>query len=175
MTTIELHARAKLLEFQALLAAEDWHFELDEASEELRGPINGDWVAWGVRVIASGVPDDQWVRIICTYLITVPEARRSEMAQLLTRLNTDLNQGHFFMLFDSGCVGFDVAVHSVDEPISRAMLLRAFYRSLSCINDFSEAVLTTAFGQVSAQQAYDKAMQDEAQKALSSGDAVTLQ
>eukprot|EP01030_Chromulinospumella_sphaerica_P021259 gene21259-21189_t len=23
-----------------VLAAEDWHFELDEASEELRGPIN---------------------------------------------------------------------------------------------------------------------------------------
>ena len=175
MTTMDLTERTKLLEFQQLLVAEDWHFELDAEGEQLLNTIKGDLVSWHVQVIASVVPDDQSVRIISSYLITVPEARRPEMAELLARLNIDLALGHFYMLFDTGGVGFDAMAYSVDEPTSRAMLLRTFYRSVSCMNDFSEAVMTTAFGEASAKQAYDKAMQAEAQKALQSAEAVTLQ
>jgi hypothetical protein len=175
MTTMNLSERTKLLEFQQQLAEEDWHFELDTEGEELLNTIAGDLVSWRVRVIASVEPGDQSVRIISSYLITVPEARRHAVAELLARLNTDLAMGHFYMLFDTGGIGFDAMAYSVDQPTSRAMLLRTFYRSVSCMNDFSEAVLSTAFGDVSVKQAYDKAMQLEAEKSLQSAEAVTLQ
>jgi hypothetical protein len=171
----ELTERAKLEELQAYLAEDEWRFDLDEESQELVCHVDGKDLGWVVRIITSVEPENQLLRLIGTYSIKVPEARLKEMAELVTRLNAGIDQGYFYLLFDSGRIGFTASVHAGDSPITRTMLLDTLYRSVQCMNDFSSALLSVGFANVSACDAYERIQEEVAQAATQVDVATTLQ
>lgn len=86
--------------------------------------------------------------------VSVPERKRAEVAELLTRINFELMTGHIGMNFESGETRFKGTVDVKDGTLSVAMVNDLVDRGMGMLDHFLPAVLAVAHANVTPADAY---------------------
>ena len=90
-----------LAQVAGMLEADEWNHQI-ESEETLIGEVSGEAGTWNYRVHVLDEPGEVKVRVISWLPVKIPELRRNDVAEFLTRLNVDFTVGYFFLTFDDG-------------------------------------------------------------------------
>ena len=142
---------------EAVLKAAGW--EPERHDEEGGWTAFVTWAQEGViRAVVARVSEE--LERFALYLLfqpNVPEDRRAEVAELLTRANDGLADGNFEMSYDSGEVRLKIAVDFSGMHLEPRFVRNAILDAVE-VNEVYEAALVAVMeGKMSAKEAVDKA------------------
>lgn len=138
---------------EKLLADKDWDLERtdDEGESFLRGRVQGENGAYDVLVIAD--EDLDAIQMCVVFPQNIPEARRTAVAEYITRANWQRMVGFFAMDLDDGQlmtrVGFDVE----GATLSAEMLDNALGIVASLLNAHVPGIMAVCYGNKSPVEA----------------------
>jgi hypothetical protein len=112
---------------------------------------NGKWTCY------AQVNEDQQIFFFYSVCpINVPEEKRKEMAELLTRANYGLKVGNFELDFSDGEVRYKTSVDVEDTDLTPALVHNLVYANVWTMDRYLPGILLTAYGSVSPEEAIKK-------------------
>ena len=133
-----------------VLKAQDWQFEVDEASEMINAGCRGENGQW--RVKAGGL-NDHTVAILSRFPIDCPEAKRQACAELLTRINFMMALGCFEMDYADGCIFFKTTMPFEGEPPKPEVLDNLLTLNMSMMDRYLPVIMQVIYAGVSPAKA----------------------
>lgn len=127
------------------LRDDDWNIEVDLENNALRGAVNGENVTltWVVHAVEN--EDINSLRVYTMLPLSIPDARRPAIAELLTRINNQIANGNFDLDFSDGelryCAGLDV----MDGVLTRAMFARLFMLGLQASDYYFPTIMGVVY------------------------------
>lgn len=88
---------------ERLAAVNDWSFDRS-GDDEINISITGRWADYHVSF--TWMDDIEALHLACAFDLRVPERRRGEVLQLISRVNEQLWVGHFDLWMNDGLVMF---------------------------------------------------------------------
>lgn len=111
----------------------------------------------GTVNLLAEVDDERKVMVLSFHIpITVPEERRADMAEAITRVNYRLLMGSFEMCMRYGEVNFKLAIPFDDAALSLKQFRSCMGAASSTLDHYVPAFFKILFGGVSAEEAIDE-------------------
>ena len=86
--------------------------------------------------------------------VKVPENRRSEVSELLTRINFGIFLGNFEMDFEDGEIRFKVSIYFEESQLSFKTIENLILRNISTMDSYVDSIIRMIYGNYSAIEAY---------------------
>jgi hypothetical protein len=151
----------KLIDF---FDSEEWEYQVLENRSILRISFSGENGHWPCFAQAREPQQQIIVYSICP--LRVPEAKRAQMAEFLTRANYGLVIGNFEMDFEDGEVRYKTSLDLEDvedaAEVTQVLLRHVIYANVSSMDRYLPGMLTVLAG--SATPAEAVAQIDEAKE-----------
>jgi hypothetical protein len=127
------------------LDAQDWQYKANQENGYFT--MNCRIKDAGVRVFLDVDEAEDWCRVLAysTYPIYVPELRRAQVADALTRINYSIIYGNLEMDLKDGEVRVRTVVEG-ENQLSDAMIDRVLNSNLSSANRYFATLMAVAFG-----------------------------
>lgn len=136
---------------KAFFEEDEWEYECHEDDTFFRVRLNAEN---GVLEGHGHTVEDRSLLIFyTTFPVKVAAEKRSEMAELLTRINDSLRIGNFEMTFDTGAVYFRSGVSYAGLVPSTETIKGVVYNSFSTMDDFIPVMMSVIYGGVSPMEA----------------------
>ncbi|GAA5062054.1 YbjN domain-containing protein [Erythrobacter westpacificensis] len=159
----ETHDAAPVEMLAALFEAHGWTTE-QVSDEEVTGEVPGAWTSYQVRGIWR--TEDKVLQIICLPEIRVPDGKKREAYELLSRINEQLWLGHFDLWSQGGMIIYRHGLMlGIDGMLSIDMAQMAVESAISECDRFYPAFQFVLWGDKSPRDALDAALVDAAGEA----------
>lgn len=141
------------------LDRDDWKYKLDEEKEVIRLGLTIHNKMKRVDIVFD-LRDDKYL-LFFTCPLSVDEAERPEMRDLLNRINYGVMFGNFEMDDRDGEIRFRYAVDCDNQLPSQEIIEHSLYRSASTLEKYGDAIVQVLMGFATGKEAYEKARQDK--------------
>lgn len=131
-----------------------WRHQVLEDETGVRMTVEGRNGTWLTVVLVREEEEQVLVYSIASFL--VPEARRRDMAELLTRANFNMVIGNFELGYDSGEVRFKTSLDVEGSLLDAALLERLIDVNLAMMDRYLPAVTAVLEGTASPSQATEQ-------------------
>ncbi|WP_369025766.1 YbjN domain-containing protein [Qipengyuania sp. RANM35] len=146
----------------ALFEARGWPCE--SVHGEMSGEIQGSWTTYQVKGIWR--PDDMVLQILCLPEIRVPDAKRKQAQELVTRVNEQMWLGHFDIWSNGGVVLYRNGTMLGDDGLLSLSQAQALVEiAVDECDRFYPAFQFVLWGDKTPVEALDAAMVDAAGEA----------
>jgi hypothetical protein len=128
-------------------AQEDWDFQAVEHHDILRVGFTGEQASWSCFAQSREAQQQLAFYSICP--LRVPEAKRSLLAELLTRANYGLAMGNFELDYDDGEIRFKTSIDVEDFTelaLLPPLLHHLVYSNVSTLDRYLPAILAVLAG-----------------------------
>ncbi|MEI8288241.1 MAG: YbjN domain-containing protein [Verrucomicrobiota bacterium] len=133
-----------------VLKAQDWHFEVDEASEMINTGCRGKNGQWRIK---TGGLNDHTVAILSRFPIDCPESKLPACAELLTRINFMMALGCFEMDYSDGCIFFKTNMPFEGEPPKPEVLDNLLALNLSMMDRYLPVIMQVIYADIAPAKA----------------------
>lgn len=124
---------------EAFFIHEDWEYQRLERREVLRLGFTGDHGHWSC--FAQAREDQRQVVFYSICPLRVPEAKRTAMAEFLTRANYGLIVGNFELDFDDGEVRYKTSLDVEDAELLPALLAHIVYANVTNMDRYLPGIV----------------------------------
>lgn len=153
---------APLEMLMALFEARGWPCEIGQ--DEMAGEIPGSWTTYQVKGIWR--PEDMVLQILCLPEIRVPDGKKKQAYELVTRINEQLWLGHFDIWSNGGVVLYRNGTMLGDEGLLSLSQAQALVEiAVDECDRFYPAFQFVLWGDKAPLEALDAAMVDAAGEA----------
>jgi hypothetical protein len=131
-------------EMSAFFEVDEWQTQPLDDKPILRMAFRGEDGHWSCYAQA-----DEEREIFVFYSVapvTVPEDRRTPMAEFITRANYGMLLGNFEMDYSDGEVRYKTSIDVEGTPLSVELAKRVVYANVLTLNRYLKGVLAVAFG-----------------------------
>lgn len=139
----------------SFLREDDWKFTLDEEREIIKCGLNLKSKLRKVDIVFD-LRDDKYL-VFLTCPLTVGEAERAEMRDLMNRINYGIMFGCFEMDDRDGEIRFRNAVDCDGVLPSKEVIEHSIYRSAITVDKYGDAIVQVLMGFATGEEAYKAA------------------
>ena len=136
---------------------EGWRFDPVPDRPAIRLSFSGKhgrWVTYASERLPSGTPRQALVYSVSS--VNVPEDRRGEVAEYLTRANYGMVMGNFEMDYSDGEVRYKTVLDIGDGELDPKALRPLFSENLRTFDRYFPGLMALLYGGVSAEAAVNK-------------------
>lgn len=133
---------------------DDWKFEQVEGKPILRMGFAGDNGKW--TCMARAIEDAQQFIFYSIAPANVPEDKRREMAEFITRANYGMRIGNFEMDFSDGELRYKSSIDGEDDRLSAPLVKHMVYPNVLMMDKYLPGILGILYGNKTAQQAIEE-------------------
>lgn len=128
------------------------NYHIDHDSQMLSGSLRGDHGSW--RFIVEVVDREERGVIIVSFVpVNVPAARRTAVAELLTRINFSKAMAFFALDMSDGEVVYKSGFDLVDAVLTPEMFDGTFLLNAQTLDHYLPAIMQVCFSQVEPEAA----------------------
>ena len=121
-------------------------YHRDEDDAVIVAEINGDHGSWRVFIQITESVDERYIVIHAQLPARIPEGRRLQVAELLTRINYALIQGNFELDLDDGAVFFKTTLDLADGQLTQAMFEWIYGINAHTMNQYYAQIMGVGYG-----------------------------
>ena len=133
---------------------DDWKFEQVEGKPILRMGFAGDNGKW--TCVARAIEDAQQFIFYSLAPVSVPEDKRREMAEFITRANYGMRIGNFEMDFSDGELRYKSSIDVEDDRLSSPLIRHMVYPNVLMMDKYLPGILGILYGNKTARQAVEE-------------------
>ena len=133
---------------------DDWKFEQVEGKPILRMGFAGDNGKW--TCMARAIEDVQQFIFYSIAPATVPEDKRREMAEFITRANYGMRIGNFEMAFSDGELRYKSSIDVEDDRLSAPLVKHMVYPNVLMMDKYLPGIMGILYGNKTARQAVEE-------------------
>ena len=133
---------------------DDWKFEQFEGKPILRMGFSGDNGKW--TCVARAIEDAQQFIFYSIAPINVPEEKRVEMAEFITRANYGMRIGNFEMDFSDGELRYKSSIDVEDDCLSAPLIKHMVYPNVMMMDKYLPGIMGILYAGKSPQQAVEE-------------------
>lgn len=126
------------------LDAQDWSYRVRADKPSLETGVAGETCVFSISVTVVGDPANLGVLVHLPML--VPEARRVELAEAITRANYDLLNGCFEMDFSDGELRYRASMPIVDGFVTEKQFRELLYYAITMADRYARAFNRLLYG-----------------------------
>lgn len=141
------------------LESDNWKYVLDEKREVIKSGMGIEGKMKRVDILFD-LRDDKYL-LYFTCPLSVDEAERPQMRELMNRINYDLMFGGFEMDERDGEVRFRYSVDCDGVLPTQAIVKHSLYRSALTMNKYGDAIIKVLMGFATAEEAYLEANKND--------------
>jgi hypothetical protein len=146
---------AKLLDVvMAFLKQEEWPFEILENSTVARLHFQGDSAQFTCFAQTREEVNQFVFYSVCP--VNVPEHKRMEIAEFITRANYDMAIGNFEMDFEDGEVRFKTSIDVEGTELSLELLNPLLYANVLMMDQYLPGLMSVIYSDVSPATAVEQ-------------------
>lgn len=123
---------------------EEWNYEQIQDQPILRIGMNGKNGKW-VGYAQAREEQDQFI-FYSVLPVTAPEEKRTEMAELLTRLNYGLVIGNWEMDYRDGEIRYKTSIDVEGDQLSQALARNVVFLNLQMMDRSLKAIMGVIYG-----------------------------
>jgi len=131
------------------LEANDWNYQDYPDKGYYAMNFSGQYGSWRVIVDVNTSENLERILVYSIYPISVPELKRQEMSELITRANYGMTISGFEMDFEDGSVRMKTASEIDRDVFSEAVFGEMFSSNLGLAERYLPAIYGVAFGNLS--------------------------
>jgi hypothetical protein len=133
------------------LENDDWNYEKIEDKDIIKAKIKGKNASY--RLFFQAREDDDWLRVYVISESNIPEGKRGEIAEFITRANYGLQIGNFEMDMDDGQIRYKVSVDVEGSSMSNEMVRNMILVGVTMIDRYFPGLMSVSFAGISAKDA----------------------
>ncbi len=146
---------AKLMDVvTAYLQQDGWPFELMEGGTVARVLFQGDNAQFTCYVQAREEAEQFVVYSLCP--INVPEHKRMEMAEFITRANYDMVLGNYEMDFEDGELRFKTSIDVEGTQLTPELVKPVLYANVLMMDQYLPGVMSVIYADVAPKTAVEQ-------------------
>jgi hypothetical protein len=133
---------------KSFFEGDDWRFEEHPDQPILRMGFSGDDGNW--TCIAQAREEQEQFIFYSVAPLKVPEERRGEAAEFITRANYGMIIGNFEQDFSDGEIRYKTSIDVEDAELTPALAKHLVYANVLTMDRYLKGLLKVAFGDMSA-------------------------
>ena len=133
---------------------DDWKYQPVEGKTMLRMGFSGDNGKW--TCVARAIEDAQQFIFYSIAPASVPEEKRVEMAEFITRANYGMRIGNFEMDFSDGELRYKSSIDVEDDCLSAPLIKHMVYPNVMMMDKYLPGIMGILYGNKTAQQAIEE-------------------
>lgn len=142
------------------LTANEWNFEHPEDGIVVTG-LRGN--NSNFRVFFFADEERRTLQVMVTLPVVVPEQKRMEMAEFMTRANSTVLLGNFGMNFEDGEIRYSSAIDlGVDGELTLSMVDGLMMRCVITLDQYTPGIMKVIYANVTPQEAFEEITQAQA-------------
>ena len=126
------------------LDAQEWSYRLREDKPALETGVSGETCVFSICITVVGDPANLGVLIYLPMI--VPEARRLEMAEAITRANYDLLNGCFELDFSDGELRYRASMPLADGTVTEEQFRELLFYAIAMADQYARAFNRLLYG-----------------------------
>ncbi len=138
---------------EAYLVDNEWHFEKLDEMDVIQCGVKGENASFRLLFIAKEEKD-----LFILYVISpnnIPENRRKDIAEYLTRINYGLGVGNFEMDMDDGEVRYKIGIDIEGSYLSHVMIDNFISGSIMAMDKYYPGMMSISFAGISPKEAIE--------------------
>lgn len=127
---------------------------VDEENGIIRFGINGENGSFNLLIDVQ--PEREMIKCYSVVPINVPVAKRSEIAEYLTRANYGLHFGNFELDFSDGEVRFKTSMNTDGNAANPSVIRHLVLSNINITDDYLKGLMRVLYADLSPEQAIDE-------------------
>ncbi|MDZ8257458.1 YbjN domain-containing protein [Nostoc sp. ChiQUE01b] len=131
--------------------ADDWPFVQLPGQPALQIPFQGENGKWNCYARARSEQNQFVFYSICP--VNVPENKRLDIAEFITRANSGMMIGNFELDFTDGEISYKTSIDVEGDRLSSALIQRVVYANVTMMDEYLPGIMSVIYGNVSPEEA----------------------
>jgi hypothetical protein len=133
------------------LENDDWNYEKIEDKDIIKAWVKGKNASY--RLFFQAREDNDRLLVYAVSESNIPEEKRGEIAEFITRANYGLQIGNFEMDMDDGQIRYKVSVDVEGSSMSNEMVRNMILVGVTMIDRYFPGLMSVSFAGISAKDA----------------------
>lgn len=129
---------------EEMLRDRDWKFHRLPGTSSIRTGVRGDNADF--NIIFSVREDVDWISLAVEYSPFVPDSKRKEAAEFITRANSGLYLGCFMLDMDEGDVRYRISIDVEGGVLTKAMVDNMMGTAINTADRYFPSFMSVCFG-----------------------------
>ena len=136
------------------LRNENWNFTQSPDGNMIRFGFNGHNGNWNCFI---RMDEDKSLFMFYSVLpVNIPEPKRAQISEFITRANYDLLVGNFEMDLRDGEVRYKTSIDFADNPVGYSFIHRLIYGNLLLMDTYFSGFMNVCYSDVEPEEAIQK-------------------
>lgn len=137
----------------------EWRYTLDEEKEIIRLGVATQTCK--LDCIVHFLPEQNFLLFFSILPILVPENKRHEIAEYITRANYGLNAGNLEMDFDDGEIRYRTYSNTDDESLNGEVIKHLIHTNIQTIDRYASGIMNVIYGNTTPKDAVEAVESNE--------------
>ncbi len=137
----------------------EWNYNIDEEKEIVRLGVATQTCK--LDCIIHHLPEQNFILFFSILPILVPQNKRTEIAEYITRANYGLNAGNLEMDYEDGEIRYRTYANTDDNSLNVEIAKHIIHTNIQTMDRYASGIMNIIYGNMSPKEAVDMAENSE--------------